>query len=74
MCDASGNSIGTAGVVSSVRLVQIISGTTVGTVNEEVASTTPDASFRWDSAGQQWLFNISTKSLTSSRTYVYESL
>ena len=72
VCDASGTSIGTAGVVSSLRLVQVISGTTVDTVNEEVTATTPDAGFRWDSAGQQWVFNISTKNLTSSKTYVYE--
>ena len=72
VCDANGISIGTAGVVSGFRLVQIISGTTVGSANEEVTATTPDASFRWDSAGQQWVFNISTKNLATSKTYVYE--
>jgi hypothetical protein len=72
VCDASGNSIGTTGVVSSLRLVRIISGTAAASVNEPATSTTPDASFRWDSAGQQWVFNISTKSLASNQTYVYE--
>lgn len=36
-----------------------------------VTSTTPDTSFRWDSSGQQWIFNISTKPLARSQTYVY---
>jgi hypothetical protein len=40
-------------------------------VNEAVDSTTPDTSFRWDSTGQQWIFNINTKSLTANTTYVY---
>lgn len=36
-----------------------------------VTSTTPDTSFRWDSSGQQWIFNISTKALGKNTTYVY---
>jgi hypothetical protein len=33
----------------------------VNNVDEAVDSTTPDTIFRWDSTGQQWIFNISTK-------------
>jgi len=69
--DANCNSIGTAGVVASFRLMQTISGTLVDVVNEPVDSTTPDANFRWDASGQQWIFNISTKSLAKNKTYVY---
>jgi hypothetical protein len=71
VCDANGNSIGTPGVVSSFRLIQIVSGTVVDIVNEPVDSTTPDTAFRWSSTDQQWIFNISTKSLTKNKTYVY---
>lgn len=71
VCDANGYSMGTAGVVSSFTLVQIISGTYTNNVNEQVDSTTPDSAFRWDSGAQQWIFNISTKSLSASKTYAY---
>jgi len=70
VCDANGVSIGTPGVVSGFVLTSIISGT-VTTVDETVSSTTPDAAFRWDSTNQQWIFNISTTSLSAGNTYVY---
>ncbi len=68
VCDAKGNSIG-SGVVSDFRLVQIVAGTAVSTVNEVVDSTTPDTTFRFDPSGQQWIFNSNTKSLSPSMTY-----
>jgi hypothetical protein len=71
VCDGKGVSIGTAGVVSSFKLLQTVSGTEVNTVNETVISTTPDTAFRWDSTAQQWIFNINTKSLNANKTYVY---
>lgn len=70
VCDANGVSIGTPGVVQNFMLVQIISGT-VTDVDESVASTTPDTAFRWDSSGQQWIFNINTGNLQAGQTYVY---
>jgi hypothetical protein len=73
VCDASGNSIGTAGVVLSFKLVQTISGLVVSTVNEPVDSTTPDTAFRWSSSDQQWIFNINTKSQSANKTYYYEA-
>jgi hypothetical protein len=71
VCDANGLSIGTAGVVSSFNLVQVISGTASTSLTDDVVSTTPDTAFRWDSTGQQWIFSISTKSLDADTTYVY---
>ena len=71
VCDANGVSIGTAGVVASFKLVQVIAGTTSSTVNEDVVSTTPDTAFRWSASDQQWIFNINTKNLTVGNTYVY---
>jgi len=71
VCDAAGNSIGTPGVVSSFNLIRILSGTVSTTVDEAVASTTPDSNFRWDPSAQQWIFNVSTKPLATQATYVY---
>src|SRR5262249_23597103 len=71
VCDANGNSMGTAGVVTSFKVVQVIAGTVSSTVNEDVVSTTPDSAFRWDASAQQWIFNISTKPLTVGNTYLY---
>ena len=68
--DAQGNSIGTAGVISSFRLIQTMSGT-VSDVDESVDSSTPDTAFRWDGVGQQWIFNISTKNLSANVKYTY---
>jgi hypothetical protein len=71
VCDATGHSIGTVGVVTSFNLIQTIRGTVSATVDETVVSTTPDANFRWDPTAQQWIFNISTKPLSAQTTYVY---
>lgn len=71
ICDANGASVGTPGVVVSFNLIQTIAGTTVSSVNEPVASTTPDTAFRWSPSDQLWIFNIATKSLASDRTYAY---
>jgi hypothetical protein len=71
VCGANGVSIGTPGVIESFRLIQTIAGTVVDVVDEAVDSTTPDPNFRWDPSAQQWIFNMNTKSLSASRTYVY---
>ena len=72
VCDALGHSIGTAtGVVKSFVLTAKTRGLETGTVNEAIVSTTPDTAFRWDSSGQQWIFNLNTKNLSGSWTYAY---
>ncbi|HVL68481.1 MAG TPA: PxKF domain-containing protein, partial [Vicinamibacterales bacterium] len=71
VCDAFGNSVATAGVVRAFHLVQIIAGTVVSDVNDTVASTTPDAAFRWSATDQLWIFNINTKGMQADRTYVF---
>jgi glycine cleavage system H lipoate-binding protein len=63
--------MGTPGVVFAFRVVQTVSGTIVSMVDEAVDSTTPDTAFRWDPTGQQWIFNMNTKSLSANMTYVY---
>jgi len=70
VCNVNGVSVGTAGVVSSFALTQILSGTT-SDVDESISSTTSDASFRWDPTAQQWIFNINTTNLSAGNTYVY---
>ncbi len=71
VCDANGNSIGTAGLVTGFKLVskQSVGGTVA--VNEDVVSTTPDSAFRWDATAQQWIFNIATKGQTSGTKLGY---
>jgi hypothetical protein len=70
VCDANGNSIGMPGVVTS--FVRYYSSTGAASeVDELVDSTTPDTAFRWSSSDQQWIFNISTKSLSANMTYYY---
>ena len=71
VCDANGVSIGTPGVVTSFTLLGIIQGIVTTEVALEPVSTTPDAAFRWDPAAQQWIFNLSTKSLVAGATYIY---
>src|SRR5204863_3798571 len=68
VCDANGNSVGTPGVVRSFIQGSVSAGV-VTTVNETVDSTTPDTAFRWDPTAQQWIFNMSTKSLQANKTY-----
>jgi hypothetical protein len=48
-----------------------VHGTVVDYVDETVTSTTPDVAFRWDAAAQQWVFNISTKGMSTGYTYRY---
>ena len=69
VCGADGNGIGTPGVVTNFRLIQIISNGTTSEVDQAVPSTTPDTEFR--SGNQQWIFNIDTKSLEAGNTYVF---
>ena len=71
VCDANGNSIGTAGVVTDFQLVQIIENLVPHTVTEDPSSTTPDAAFRSSPSDQQWIFKLSTKNLANGKTYVY---
>jgi hypothetical protein len=71
VCDANGVSIGTPGVVQSFRLIKT-SANPNAVIDEAVNSTTPDTAFRWDATNQQWIFNMSTKGLTSGTMYYYE--
>jgi hypothetical protein len=71
--DANGMSVGPpAAVVQSFYIVGVLEGTVTQTVNEPVSTNNPDTNFRWDSSGQQWIFNISTKDMTAGDTYFFE--
>jgi hypothetical protein len=52
----------------------VLASTTSGApgVNETVDSTTPDTAFRWSPTDQLWIFNLSTKNLSSNKTYYYK--
>jgi hypothetical protein len=70
VCDAAGQSV-SAGVVKGFTLFQVVSGTEILGVTEQVISTTPDTTFRWDPTAQQWIFNLNSKGLSMNRTYYY---
>jgi hypothetical protein len=57
--------------VTSFTLLRVIQGTVTMEVTLELPSTIPDTAFRWDPAGQQWIFNLSTKDLAAGATYIY---
>jgi len=69
--DANGLSIGTPGVVSSLHLTGIMSGTGIAPVQNIVDINNPDSAFRFDATAQNWIFNISTANLVVGSTYVY---
>jgi len=71
VCDANGGSVGTPGVVTSFTLLRIVQRIVTTEVNLDPEATTPDTTFRWDPAAQQWIFNLSTKDLTPGATYIY---
>ena len=71
VCDATGISVGTPGVVTSFRLLRVIEGTVSTDVTIDPGSTTPDTAFRWDPSGQQWIFNLATRDLAPGATYIY---
>jgi hypothetical protein len=69
VCDATGSSVGTPGVVQSFVLAQVLVGDS-GSVNETVQSTTADTAFRWSAADQQWIFNLKAD-LPANQKYLY---
>lgn len=71
VCDANGVPISAVGTVTSFYLTQIVSGTVTQNVQDIVDTDNPDTAFRWDTTDQQWIFNISTQSLSANQTYVY---
>ena len=75
MCGASGASISNPAAVfvgtgGSLTMLSAVRGT-VTIVNEDAATDIPDAAFRWDASGQQWIFNMATNNLTSGNTYIF---
>lgn len=74
VCDAQGISIGPTSSQPTVVQSFLQTGTSTdptATVDESTYSGTPDQAFRWDATNQQWIFNMSTKGLTSGTTYYY---
>jgi uncharacterized protein YhfF len=73
VCDANGMSIGTPSVITGFVLYQINSGV-IAPVDESVDNSTNDLGWRFDPTGQQWIFNMSTKTAPqniANRTYYY---
>jgi hypothetical protein len=70
VCDANGNSVGLPGTVIGFAIIMSTNGT-YSDANEAPDSTTPDTAFRWSATDRLWIFNISTKTLTANKTYLF---
>jgi hypothetical protein len=75
VCDAFRNSISNpaavfAGTGGSLTMLSAVRGT-ITNINEVDGTDIPDAAFRWDASGQQWIFNMATSNLTSGNTYQF---
>jgi YDG domain/Galactose oxidase, central domain len=75
VCSASGASISNsstvfAGTGGTLTMLSTVRGT-IDNVNETSGTDIPDAAFRWDSSGQQWIFNMATSNLSSGSTYAF---
>jgi hypothetical protein len=69
--DVNGVSIGTPGIITSFRIIDVIAGTVSTPVNLPVTSTSADTAFRFDPTSQEWIFNLSTAGLSAGSTYVF---
>jgi hypothetical protein len=70
-CSPNGVSIGTAGLVTSFRLVQTQNGTVVNHVNELPLLLPPSSSFQWNPLLKEWFFVLSTREVVAKKTYSY---
>ena len=75
VCSANGMPIPNANLVfapmgGTITLLGAVRGT-IDNVNEGATTDVPDVAFRWDSSGQQWIFNMATSNLTSGSTYQF---
>jgi len=69
VCGANGVAITSPRIVTSFRLVKIISKGSARNMDQAVLSATSDSAFR--SGAQQWIFNIDTKNLAAGSTYEF---
>jgi len=58
-------------LVTSFRIIDVITGTVTTATDLQVNSTTPDTTFRFDPVAQQWIFNVNTSGLAAGSTYVF---
>ena len=56
-----------SGTDGTLTMLSAVRGT-IDDVNESASTDIPDAAFRWDASGQQWIFNMATTNLTSGST------
>jgi hypothetical protein len=75
VCGATGTPIASANLVfaptgATLTMLSAVRGT-IDNVNESGITDVPDVAFRWDSSGQQWIFNMGTSNLTAGQTYQF---
>jgi hypothetical protein len=56
-----------AGTGGALTLLSAVRGT-ITNVNENDTTDIPDAAFRFDTSGHQWIFNMATTNLTQGST------
>ena len=71
VCDATGHSVGSLGVVSTFREVQKIKNGIVQEVNVDVPAVVPPPVFRWSQILRAWVFVIDTRRLADETTHVF---
>ena len=75
VCAANGSAISNpaavfAGTGGTLTMLSAVRGT-INNINEADGTDIPDAAFRWDASGQQWIFNMATNNLSSGNTYLF---
>ena len=75
VCGANGVALSNASLVfgpssGSITMLSAVRGT-VNNINETADNSIPDVAFRWDSSGQQWIFNMATTNLVSGSSYSF---
>jgi hypothetical protein len=68
VCDANGNSVGSPTPVVTSFTVTAEASQSVS-VNETTVSLAADTAFRWDATAQQWVYNLSTKGMSTNMRY-----
>jgi hypothetical protein len=72
VCDANGQSVGPSEVVATPGAPVLYSKSDgTGGGDASVIPANASTAFRWDSAGQQWIYDQSTRNLVAQVLYTY---
>jgi hypothetical protein len=76
VCNAAGVPISNpaavfAGTGGSLTMLSAVRGTVTNALEDSIVDI-PDVAFRWDTSGQQWIFNMATSNLSAGSTYGFQ--